>query len=329
VSELTAISAYTTGSKFAPAGATFNQPQALALDAAGNVWVANCGTTCSGSGNSGSVSELTAISSYATGANFAAVGAQFDAPIGIVLDGSSNLFVVNFTGILNTGSVSELTAASTYATGLNFAATGAAFSSPGSIALDRSTNVWVANSSSVSELPVGTSYLIGSNFAPAGAAFSTPGGVTLDASSNVWAANFTGSSNLGSVSEVTASSSYATGLNFAATGAAFNESNSVVLDASGNAWVANSGGSSNGNSGSVSELTAASSYATGFNLSPTGAGLNAPFSIALDASGNVWVVNNGAPFSVTEMLGLAKPVVTPLQSCLSFEVAHPGQACLP
>ena len=41
------------------------------------------------------------------------------------------------------------------------------------------------------------------------------------------------------------------------------------------------------------------------------------------------VVNNGAPFSVTEMLGLAKPVVTPLQSCLSFEVAHPGQACLP
>jgi len=32
---------------------------------------------------------------------------------------------------------------------------------------------------------------------------------------------------------------------------------------------------------------------------------------------------------VTEMLGLAKPVVTPIQSCLSFEAAHPGQACLP
>src|SRR5712664_1801809 len=129
-----------------------------------------------------------------------------------------------------------------------------------------------------------------------------------------------------SAASATASSSYATGVNFAAAGAAFNQSNSVVLDASGNAWVANSGGSSNGNTGSVSELTAGSSYTTGFNFSPTGAALSAPFSITLDASGNVWVVNNGAPFSVTEMLGLAKPVVTPIQSCLSFEAAHPGQA---
>jgi hypothetical protein len=77
VSELTATSAYTTGSKFAPAGATFNQPRALALDTAGNVWVSNCGSSCSGSGNTGSVSELTASSSYGTGNNFAAAAALF------------------------------------------------------------------------------------------------------------------------------------------------------------------------------------------------------------------------------------------------------------
>jgi len=329
VSKLTASSAFTAGSNFTAAGAAFNQAQALALDTAGNVWVANCGTTCSGSGNTGSVSELTASSSYGAGANFAAAGASFNSPIGIALDTSSNVWVVNNAGTGNSGSVSELTAASSYLTGLNFAAAGAAFSSPSSIALDRSANVWVTNSASVGELTAGSSYMTGANFAPSGAALNSPGGITLDASSNVWLANFTGSTNLGSVSELTASSSYATGLNFAATGAVFNQSNSVVIDASGNAWVANSGGSSNGNSGSVSELTAVSSYATGFNFSPTGAGLNAPFSIALDASGNIWVVNNGAPFSVTEMLGLAKPVVTPIQSCLSFEVAHPGQACLP
>jgi hypothetical protein len=324
VSELTASSAFTAGSNFTAAGAAFNQPQALALDTAGNVWVANCGTTCSGSGNTGSVSELTASSSYGTGANFAAAGASFNSPIGIALDTSSNVWVANNSGASNTGSVSELTAASSYLTGLNFAAAGAAFSNPTSIALDRSANVWVSNSASVGELTAGSSYATGANFAPAGAALSSPGGITLDASSNVWLANFSGSSNLGSVSELTAGSSYATGLNFAAAGAVFNQSNSVVIDASANAWVANSGGSS-----SISELTAGSSYATGFNFSPTGAGLNAPFSIALDASGNVWVVNNGAPFSVTEMLGLAKPVVTPIQSCLIFEAAHPGQACLP
>ena len=329
VSELKASSAFTAGSNFTAAGAAFNQPQALALDTAGNIWVADCGTRCSGSGNSGSVSELTASSSYGTGANFAAAGASFNSPIGIALDTSSNVWVANFAGTSNTGSVSELTAASSYLTGLNFAAAGAAFNSPGSIALDRSANVWVANAATVGELTAGSSYTTGANFAPSGAALNSPGGITLDASSNVWLANFSGSSNLGSVSELTASSSYATGVNFAAAGAAFNQSNSVVLDASGNAWVANSGGSSNGNTGSVSELTAGSSYATGFNFSPTGAAFSAPFSITLDASGNVWVVNNGAPFSVTEMLGLAKPVVTPIQSCLSFEAAHPGQACLP
>ena len=329
VSRITASSGYTTGSNFSPSGAAFNQPQALALDTAGNVWVSNCGSSCSGSGNTGSVSELTASSSYSSGNNFAAAAASFDNPIGIALDTSTNVWAVNFTGATNTGSVSELTAGSGYLTGLNFVAAGAAFSNPGSIALDRSANVWVANSGSVGELTAGSGYATGANFAPSGAGLDAPGGITLDASNNVWLANFVGSSNLGSVSELTASSSYATGLNFAAAGAAFNESNSVALDASGNAWVANSGGSSNGNSGSVSELTAGSSYATGFNFSATGAGLNAPFSIALDASGNIWVVNNGAPFSVTEMLGLGKPVVTPIQSCVIFEAAHPGQACLP
>jgi len=323
VSELTASSAFTVGSNFTAAGAAFNQPQALALDTAGNIWVSNCGTSCSGSGNSGSVSELTAGSGYATGNNFAAVAALFNNPLGIALDASSNVWTVNFTGVLNTGSVSELTAASSYLTGLNFAAGGAAFSNPGSIAFDSAANVWVANSGSVGELTASSGYLIGAKFAPVGAALDAPGGITLDASSNVWLANFVGTSNLGSVSELTASSAHATGLNFAATGAAFNQSNSVAVDASGNLWVANSGGT-----GSVSELTAGSSYATGFNFSPSGAGLSAPFSIALDASGNVWVVNNGN-FSVTEMLGLAKPVVTPIQSCLIFEVAHPGQACLP
>jgi hypothetical protein len=323
VSELTASSAFTVGSNFTAVGAAFNQPQALALDTAGNIWVSNCGTSCSGSGNSGSVSELTAGSGYATGNNFAAVAALFNNPLGIALDASSNVWTVNFTGVLNTGSVSELTAASSYLTGLNFAAGGAAFSNPGSIAFDSAANVWVANSGSVGELTASSGYLIGAKFAPVGAALDAPGGITLDASSNVWLANFVGTSNLGSVSELTASSAHATGLNFAATGAAFNQSNSVAVDASGNLWVANSGGT-----GSVSELTAGSSYATGFNFSPSGAGLSAPFSIALDASGNVWVVNNGN-FSVTEMLGLAKPVVTPIQSCLIFEVAHPGQACLP
>jgi len=65
----------------------------------------------------------------------------------------------------------------------------------------------------------------------------------------------------------------------------------------------------------VSELTASSSYGTGFNFGPPGAAFLAPQSIALDASGNIWVPNE-LNQSVSELLGLAAPVITPIQSNL-------------
>ncbi len=79
---------------------------------------------------------------------------------------------------------------------------------------------------------------------------------------------------------------------------------------------------------SVSELTAASSYATGLNFAPTGASFMAPNSIALDGSGNVFVANSAGD-SVSEILGLAKPVITPIQSCVVYWTSHPGQNCVP
>src|SRR5260370_386478 len=272
---------------------------------------------------------------------YAPSGAAFNGPNALALDASGNVFVANFNGFNggNIGTVSELKASTAFTAGSNFTAAGAAFNQPQALALDTAGNVWVANcgtrcsgsgnSGSVSELTASSSYGTGANFAAAGASFNSPIGIALDTSSNVWVANFAGTSNTGSVSELTASSSYATGVNFAAAGAAFNQSNSVVLDASGNAWVANSGGSSNGNSGSVSELTAGSSYATGFNFSPTGAAFSAPFSITLDPSGNAWVVNNGAPFSLPKILALAKPLATPLHRWLSFDATHPAHPYLP
>ena len=49
-----------------------------------------------------------------------------------------------------------------------------------------------------------------------------------------------------------------------------------------------------GNDGSVSELTAASGYATGLNFAPSAALFDDPSSIALDGSGNVFVANRRA-----------------------------------
>ncbi len=321
VSELTAASGYGTGLSFAPAGAALSHPLSIALDGAGNVLVANCGSACSGAGIGGSVSELTAASGYGTGFSFAPAAAAFNDPVSIALDGSGNVLVANCgsacSGTGNSGSVSELTAASGYGTGVNFAPSGALFSVPGSIALDGSGNVFAPNgfNNSVSELTASSGYGTGFNFAPAGANLRSPGSITLDGSGDVFVEN-----SSYSVSELTAASSYGVGLNFDPVGAELDYPYSIAVDGSGNVFVANL-------YDRVSELTAASGYNTGFDFAPPGAALDVAVSIAVDGSGNVFVANYGG--SLSEFLGLAKPVITPVQSCLIFWANHPGQGCVP
>jgi hypothetical protein len=308
VSELTAASGYASGLNFAPPGAAFDNPYAIALDASGNVFAANL------DGNS--VSELTAASTYATGYNFSnPKGAAFEAPFALALDGSGNVLVANDGG----DSVIELIASAKFGAAFTFAPKSAELNHPVSLALDGSGNIFAANAetNSVSELLAAGGYATGLNFAPSGAGFNVPIQITLDAMGNVFVAN----QDIGTVSELTASSNYGTGAYFIDFGVMFNNSpNSLALDGSGNIFVV-------GNNVS-SELTAASGYATGFNFAPAAARFDEPDSVALDASGNVFVANENNA-SVSEVLGLAKPVITPVQSCVIYWTNHPGQACVP
>jgi hypothetical protein len=317
VSELTAASGYATGLNFAPSGAMFSDTESLALDGSGNVFVVNL----EGISNSGSVSELTAASSYATGLNFTPSGASFDFPTSLALDGSGNIFVANENG----DSVSELTAPN-YTAGLNFTPAGASLSSPIAIALDGFGNVFVSNSNgpSLSELTATSSYSAGFNFpaqVPVPFGYATP--LALDGSADLFSfyLHTQGQLLIPGVNELTAASSYATSLDYASS-RELNDPDSIALDGSGNVFALNEGGSG----GSVSELTATSGYATVLNFNPAGASFSSPLSMALDGSGNVFVAN---PTAVSEIMGLAKPVITPIQSCLIFWSNNPGQACVP
>jgi hypothetical protein len=318
VSELTAASGYATGLNLAPSGAMLNDNESLALDGSGNIFVLNL----DGNGNLGSVGELTAASSYATGLNFNPAGASFASPTSLALDGSGNIFVVN----QSSNSVSELTAASSYGTGLNFAPSGASLSSPVAIALDGFGNIFASNSQgpSLSELTVASGYSTGFNFpaqVPVPFGYATP--LALDGSADLFSfyLHTQGELLIPGVNELTAASSYTTSLDYASS-RELNDPDSIALDGSGNVFALNEGGSG----GSVSELTAASGYATVANFNPAGASFSEPLAMALDGSGNVFVAN---PTAVSEILGLAKPVITPIQSCLIYWSNHPGQACLP
>ena len=86
-------------------------------------------------------------------------------------------------------------------------------------------------------------------------------------------------------------------------------------DAAGNAWVTNQNGNSvvalNSSGGLVG------SYA------PSGSNFNSPHGIAIDGSSNVWVMNGGNN-SVTEIVGAATPVVTPMIANLRSPYTHPA-----
>ncbi len=174
-----------------PGGLFDHFPIAIALDASGNVFVANVD---GGFDFNGSVSELTAASDYRTGLSFdnGNTDAEFYQPFAIALDTSGNVFVANIGGGFDfNGSVSELTAGDYY-NGLSFDdTTGAMFDAPVSLALDVSGNLFAANCGlycsgsgygpgSVSELTEASSYTTGLNLDPSGASFDAPVWLALD-----------------------------------------------------------------------------------------------------------------------------------------------------
>src|ERR1700736_2933083 len=82
----------------------------------------------------------------------------------------------------------------------------------------------------------------------------------------------------------------------------------LAIDGLGNVWLVNSG------SNSISEFLSTGrpqSGAAGYGNSA----LSNPYRLAIDRSGSVWVANVGGPAStstITQMVGVAAPVVTPL-----------------
>jgi hypothetical protein len=148
------------------------------------------------------------------------------------------------------------------------------------------------------------------------------------------------------------------------TGGGLNAPQAVAIDASGDAFVTNTGGSvteftstgvvSSGGSASATNTEALDGaqnawYATGTSgvveqssggamVSPTngftGGQLNTPTAVALDGSGDVWATNTSANSvdSVTELIGAAVPVATPIGASVNGTPApgvNPTQPATP
>ncbi len=160
---------------------------------------------------------------------------------------------------------------------------GAGLNSPVPIAIDAAGNVWVGNTAtgvnSVSEFsPVGAP-ITGSPFS--GGGIVDPYSIAIDKSGNVWTGNVTPNSlseleNNGT--PVSTSAGYTLG--------GLNAPYDIAFDKLGHAWVVNNVGSS------LSEFSSTGTPITGSPGDQGGGISNDPVSLAIDASGNIWVTDS-------------------------------------
>ena len=244
--------------------ARFDMPNSVAVDGSGNVYVADCDNhTIRKITPDGLVTTLAGTPGSQGNADGTGGAAQFSFPRGIAVDGNGNVYVAD-TG---NGTIRKITPAGVVTT-----LAGSAAAEPGS-----------------------------ADGTGSAARFNWPCDVTVDASGNVYVAD-TGNRTIrkitpdGMVATLAGSAGMGNAGSDDGTGSAarFNYPNGVAVDANGNVYVADTDNSTIRKitpAGVVTTL-AGSAGATGSDDGTgSAARFNYPYSVAVDASGNVYVAD--------------------------------------
>ena len=236
--------------------ASFNNPRSVAVDASGNVYIADAGncvirkidsagvvTTLAGSGSPGSTDG--------TG-----TAARFNGPSGVAVDASGNVYVAdtynNEIRMVSPAGVVTTLAGSSSPGLMDGTGTAARFNGPSGVAVNASGNVYVADPynneirmvspAGVVTTLAGTGSSGSTDGTGTAARFNWPSGVAVDASGNVYVAD-TANDNIrkvtpaGIVTTLAGSGNWGTS-NGAGTAASFFAPGGVAVDASGNVYVA-------------------------------------------------------------------------------------------
>jgi sugar lactone lactonase YvrE len=175
------------------ANAQFNAPQAIAIDAAGNLYITDTGNHMIRKiSSTGTVSTI-AGRGYAGYADGTGTNAVFKFPSGLALDGAGNIYVAdkgnNMIRMITSAGVVTTLAGNTTAGQIDGTGTVAAFSSPGGLAYDTKNNILYVtdlnNYALRSVTPAGVvTTVIGSSLI--GTVIGAPWGICLDANSNIY-----------------------------------------------------------------------------------------------------------------------------------------------
>jgi NHL repeat-containing protein len=278
--------------------ASFNFPQGVATDSAGNVYVADPpNQTIRKITPDGAVTTLAGKTGVFDHIDGTGAEARFKFPQGVATDGADNVYVADTSNcairkITPAGVVTTLTAPVTDATGAP------ACLNVYGIAADGPGNVYVADLNGNVIRKVTPAGVVTTLAGPAG--FHFPSGVTVDSAGNVYAVD-----NSNTVRKITpagvittlAGSGAVGSADAAGTAASFRFPTSVAADSAGNIYVADTGNSAIRKIAPLGEVTtlAGTAGVRGSTDAPgvAAARFNSPQGVATDTAGNVYVADSG------------------------------------
>jgi hypothetical protein len=294
--------------------ARFNNPSGVAVDATGNIFVADrANQTIRKVTSAGVVTTLAGSAGNSGSADGTGSAARFSAPTGVAVDTAGNVFVAEQNNatirkVTSAGVVTTLAGTATANGSADGTGSAARFFSPTGVAVDASGNVFVGDQQNntirkVTSAGVVTTLagLAGSSGSADGAGsaarFSSPSGVAVDTAGNIFVADYgnntirkvTSAGVVTTLAGLAGSSGSADGTGSAAR---FDGPFNVAADTAGNIFVADYGNNTIRKVTSAGVVTTLAGSA-GNSGSADGAGSAArfynPFGVAVDSAGNIFV----------------------------------------
>ncbi len=297
--------------------ALFFNPQGVAVDGAGNVYVADSGNNTIRVITPSGVSSTLAGTAGVTGsADGMGSNASFNQPSGIALDGATNIYVSDYGNstirkITLSGQVTTIAGTAGVTGSVNATGTSASFFHPLGIAVDSATNVYVADygnhlirkitpSHAVSTL-AGSAGVAGfANATGTAALFDEPEAVAVDPSGNVYVAD-TGNAAIRKITSGGAVTTFAgspgsPGSTDAATAtnALFYQPDGIAISSAGNLYVSdyfNNTIRKISSAGAVTTLAGLAGTAGSANGTNNSARFWGPQGVAVSSAGTIYVAD--------------------------------------